>query len=158
MLRHVGVAAGQQQPPARPVGETGPHLLAVDHPVVAVAHCGGGQPGEVGAGTWFREQLTPQILGGGQRPQPQSLHILGLRVLTNGRRGHAVAHRIQAERYRPAGPLQDAVGDRLQPAGHSESAEAVGEVHPGQAGVITGAEELRDGHLLRVVVGNDSPR
>ena len=37
VLRHVGVGAREQQAPPRPVRQAGPHLLPVDHPVVAVA-------------------------------------------------------------------------------------------------------------------------
>ena len=37
VLGDVGVGAGHQHPPARRVGQGGPHLLAVDHPLVAVA-------------------------------------------------------------------------------------------------------------------------
>ena len=91
-------------------------------------------------------------------PQPLPFHVVGLGMLADGRGGHAVAHRIQSERHRSACALQDAVGDGLQPAGDPEAAEAFGEVHPGQAGVVTGPEELGDGHLLRVVIGDDPLR
>ena len=157
-LGDVGVGAGEQQSPARPVREAGPHLLPVDHPVVAVAHRGGGQAGQVGAGARLGEQLAPDVLGGGQRPQPGPLDVVGLGVFADGRRGHAVAHRVQAQRHRTAGTLQDAVGDGLVAARDAESAKAFGEVHPGQARVVTGAEELGDGDRLRVVIGDDRSR
>ena len=49
VLRHVGVRAREQHPPARQVCERRPHLLAVDHPLVAVAHRARRQPGDVGS-------------------------------------------------------------------------------------------------------------
>ena len=122
VLGHIGIGARQQQAPARPVGQARPHLLTVDHPVVAVGHRGGGQPGQIGPGARLGEQLAPEVLGGRQRPQPLLLDVLALRVLANGRRGHAVAHRVEPERHRTARALQDVVGDGLQAAGYSEPA------------------------------------
>jgi hypothetical protein len=86
------------------------------------------------------------------------LHVLALRMLADRRRGHAIAHRVEPERHRPTRTLQDAVGHGLQTARHPEAAEAFWEVHPRQAGVVTGAEILRDGHFSWVVVGDHAPR
>ena len=158
VLGHVRVGAGQQQPPTGAVGQARPHLLTVDHPVVTVRDRGGREPGQVGPGARLREQLTPQVLGGGQRPQPLTLHVLALCVLADRRGGHAVAHRVEPERHRSTRALQDAVGDGLQAAGHPEPAQAFGEVHPGQAGVVTGAQIVLDRRLLWIVVGDHFPR
>ena len=49
VLGHIRVGAGQQQDPVRLVGHGGPHLPAVDHPPVTVAHRSGGDGGHVGA-------------------------------------------------------------------------------------------------------------
>ena len=68
---------------------------------------------------------------------------------------HAVAHRVQAQRDRPAGALQNTVGHGLQAPRDPQSAKAFREVHPGQAGVVAGAEELREGNLLGIVLGDD---
>ena len=46
----------------------------------------------------------------------------------------------------------------LQAARQSQAAKAFREMHPGQTGVVTGAEELRDRDGLRVVVGHDPAR
>ena len=62
---------------------------------------------------------------------------------------------LSAERHRAARALQDAVGDGLQAARNPEAAEALREVHPGQPGVVAGAEKVGDGDRLRVVVGDD---
>ncbi len=155
VLGHVRIAARQQQAPAGAMRQAGPHLLPVDDPVVAVGHRRGGQPGEVGAGAGFGEQLTPDVLGGGQRAQQLPFHLVGLRVLAHRRRRHPVPHRVQRQRHRAARPLQDSVGDGLQAARDPEAAEAFGKVHPGQPGVVTGAEELGDGDGLRVVFCHD---
>ena len=149
-----GFGAGQQQSPAGAVREAGPDLLSVDHPVVAVGHRRGGQPGQVGPGARLGEQLAPEVLGAGQWPQPGPLELVVLGVLPDGRRGHAVTHRVEPERHRAAGALQDPVGDGLQSAGHPESALALGEVHPGQARVVAGAEVLGNRDILRVVLGH----
>ena len=69
--------------------------------------------------------------------------------------GHPVAHRVQAERHRTAGTLQDSVGDGLKTAGDTQPAEPDGEVHPGQPGVVAGPEEFDDGNLLGIVGGYD---
>ena len=155
MLGHVGIGAGQQQTPAGAVRQAGPDLLPVDHPVLAVGHRRGGQPGQVGARARLGEQLAPDVLGGGQRTQQPPLHLVGLGVLAHRRRGHPVPHRVQRQRHRAAGTLQDAVGDGLQAARNPKSAKAFREVHPGQAGVEAGAEKFGDGHRLRIVVGDD---
>ena len=44
-----------------------PHLLAVDHPFVAVADGAGPQRGEVGSGVGLGEQLAPLLVGTDQR-------------------------------------------------------------------------------------------
>jgi hypothetical protein len=51
------------------VGQRRPHLLAVDDPLVAVAHGAGGETGDVGAGAGLAEQLAPDVLAGEDAPQ-----------------------------------------------------------------------------------------
>ena len=113
MLGGVYIGAGQQQSPAGFVGQAGPDLLTVDHPIVSIEHCRGGQTRQIRPCPRLGEQLAPDVLGGGQRSQEELLDLVGLGMLTNGRRGHPVAHRIQAKRDRAASPLQDVVGDGL---------------------------------------------
>ena len=120
VLGRIDVGASQQQSPAGFLGEAGPHLLPVDHPVPiarAIAHRGGGQPCEIRTGARLGEELAPDVFGGGQGPQEERLDVLALGVFANGRCRHAVAHRVQPEWHRPAGLLQDVVGDCLQSAG-----------------------------------------
>ncbi|SHV92938.1 Uncharacterised protein [Mycobacteroides abscessus subsp. abscessus] len=69
MLGHVGIAAGHQQCPARLMRPRGPHLLTVDHPVIAVAYRAGGQACQIGTGTRLAEELTPQLFTGEQGTQ-----------------------------------------------------------------------------------------
>ena len=64
-------------------------------------------------------------------------------MLPHGRGGHAVAHRVQAERHRATGALEDPVGNGLQTAGQPQAAEAFGEVNPRQSGVVAGATTRR---------------
>ena len=66
----------------------GPHLLAVDDPVVAVADRAGGQRRQVGAGARLAEQLAPDLLAGPQRPQEAPALLVGAER-EDRRRGHA---------------------------------------------------------------------
>ena len=59
------------------MGERGPDLLAVDDPLVAVAHRPGRQPGDVGAGAGLAEHLAPDLLVGRQRPQQAPPLLVG---------------------------------------------------------------------------------
>ena len=63
----VRLGAGQQDPELGAVGVGRPHLLAPDHPLVAVEVGPGGQRGQVGAGAGLAEQLAPDLLAGQQR-------------------------------------------------------------------------------------------
>ena len=59
VLRRVGVGAGEQEAVVGELGLGGPHLLAVDHPLVAVEHGRGLERREVGAGVGLAEALAP---------------------------------------------------------------------------------------------------
>ena len=54
VLGHVGVGAGDEHADVGGLAERGPHLLAVDDPLVAVLDGPGGEAGEVGAGARAR--------------------------------------------------------------------------------------------------------
>ena len=62
VLRGRRVGASEQDAPAGDVGVARPHLLPVDHVVVAVALGPRGQRGEVGAGAGLGEELAPELL------------------------------------------------------------------------------------------------
>ena len=79
VLGRLGVGAGDEHPPLGEVGEGGPHLLAVDDPLVAVAHGLGGEAGDVGAGARLGEQLAPHLLAGEQRTQVALLLLVASR-------------------------------------------------------------------------------
>ena len=55
------LGARHHETPLRPVRQRRPHLLAVDHPLVAVEHGGGGHVGQVAAGSGLGIALTPQL-------------------------------------------------------------------------------------------------
>ena len=61
-LRDVVVGPGQKDRPVRKVGPRGPHFLAGDDPLIAVALGPGGQRGEIGAGAGLAEELAPDLL------------------------------------------------------------------------------------------------
>jgi hypothetical protein len=143
VLGQVRVGAGDEDRPAGVVGAGRPHLLAVHDPVVAVPDRPGAQPRQVGARAGFGEQLAPDLLAGPQRPQEALLLLLGA-VAQDGRGGHAEADadapRVVVGR---AGGGQFGVHDALQRAGRAEAAEALGKVHPGQARVEAGPQEVQ---------------
>lgn len=60
-----------------PVG--GPHLLAVDDEVVAVAGGSRAQPGQVTAGVGFAEQLAPNVFPGTDSREEVVLLLIGSR-------------------------------------------------------------------------------
>ena len=57
----VGIGAGEEEDPRRVDGERGPDLLAVDHPLVAVADGAGRERSEIGTRVRFRVALAPAI-------------------------------------------------------------------------------------------------
>ena len=67
VLRGLGVGAGDEHAAVGDVGQRVPDLLAVDHPLVAVAHGPTAQAGQVGPGTGLAEELAPGVLAGEQR-------------------------------------------------------------------------------------------
>ena len=56
------VGAHQQEDPVGIIGQRGPGLLAVYHPVITVAHRLGAQSGQIGAGIGFAVALAPDSL------------------------------------------------------------------------------------------------
>jgi hypothetical protein len=142
VLGHVGIGAGHQDGEPGEVGAGRPHLLAVDHPLVAVTLGAGAERGEVGAGPRLAEQLAPDLLTGPQRLQEPPLLLLGAER-QDGRGRHAQADdvgvRVVVGCARRREQLVHLGLPRLRQA---EPAVALGEVHPGQPGVVAGAEEL----------------
>ena len=59
VLGRVGIGAGQQEDVVGELGLGGPHLLAVDDPLVAVELGPRLQRGQVAAGVGFGEPLAP---------------------------------------------------------------------------------------------------
>ncbi len=64
-----GSVRAMSMPQPSEVGERGPHLLAVDDPLVAVADARVESDGDVGAGAGLAEELAPDLLAGEQRAQ-----------------------------------------------------------------------------------------
>ncbi len=95
-LGHVGVGPGQQHGVRRQMGPRRPHLLAGDHPLVAVALGPGGQRGQVRAGAGLAEELAPALLVAHDRRQEAQALLLGAVGEESGR------GQIEAERVEPA--------------------------------------------------------
>ena len=73
----VGVGAAHHEDPVGDVAEAGPHLLAVDDPLVAVEHGRGLHVGEVGAGVGLAEPLAPVLVGAQDRREEALLLLVG---------------------------------------------------------------------------------
>ena len=85
VLRHVPVGAGQAQAPVGPPRAGGPHLRAVEDPLVAVAHRGGEAPGDVGAAARLGEELHPELLALEDGGDVALLLLLGAELQQHGR-------------------------------------------------------------------------
>ena len=77
VLRHVPVGAGEEHAELGMVGRGVPHLLSVDHPLVAVALGSGREAGEVGAVAWLAEELAPHVLTGEDRMEELASQRVG---------------------------------------------------------------------------------
>jgi hypothetical protein len=112
-------------------------------------------PSEARAGARLAEQLAPDLLARPQRPQPALLLVIGTEA-ENGRRGHAESDAdplgVVARRARGR---ERGVDHGLQGAGQPHSAQAGRVVHPGQARVEAGPEELGPGQRRRIMTGQE---
>ena len=108
-----GIGAHEDDAEPREVRERRPHLLAVDDPLVAVAHGARAETGDVGAGSRLAEHLAPDLFAGEQWPQVALLLRIGA-VGHDRRRAHAVSDRIATVRNRRTPPEQLAVDRVLQ--------------------------------------------
>ena len=119
MLGLVGIGAGDEQAPPRHVGERRPHLLAVHHPLLAVAHGTSRQRRDVRAGAWLAEQLTPDLLVLGHGFEKALLLLVGAPMHD---RGPAHADADDVERARHLVAVELVVDDLGLVAGEAEEA------------------------------------
>ncbi len=94
MFGDVEVGAGEQNPEVGDVGLRRPHLLAGDHPFVAVANRTGGEPREIGSGARLGVELTPDLLAAERRWDEPMLEGVG-GVIDEGRHHHPEAESEQ---------------------------------------------------------------
>jgi len=133
--------------------ETGPYLLAVDHPLVAALLGAGGQGRKVAAGAGFGESLAPGFATG----QQQGHHLggeFGSGVVDQRRRQH-FEHRVRSWLIESA--ADDLLADH-GPKDHGSAQPACGfgpaPAHP--ARVVQRAEHprmLRVVRVQRVIIG-----
>jgi hypothetical protein len=77
VLGRLGVRARDEHAPLRVLRGARPHLLAGEHPLVAIAHGARLQAGEVRAGVGLGESLTPDLISGQDWGQIALLLLLG---------------------------------------------------------------------------------
>ena len=140
VLGELGVGAGDEHSPVGRVGQRRPHLLAVDHPFVAVGHRPGGQTGEIRARAGLAEELAPQVGAGVHGPQEPPLLLVGA---VGGDGGPGQPHE-EGARFgrRGPGPAEAVLHAAVELGADSEPAEAGRQMHPGQPGIEATAPEL----------------
>ena len=104
MLRCVGVGAGQQEDVVGVVRLGRPHLLPVDHPLVAVELGPGLEAGQVRTGVRLAESLAPRDLAL-QDARDELLLLLLRAPLQERRADQGVAEEVGAQRCADAGEL-----------------------------------------------------
>ncbi len=119
-LARLGIAARDEDRPVGPVRARGPDLLAVDHPVVAVALGARAQAGQVGAGAGLGEELAPHLIAAEGRRRIPLLLLVGARR----RRGSACTCRGRSRSSR-AGR-----GSAIPPARRSPGRSGAGRGRP----------------------------
>jgi hypothetical protein len=115
------------------VGQGGPHLLSVDHPLVAVALGAGLQAGDVGPGARLREHLAPHRLARDVVGHEGPLLLLGAELVQH-RQAHAVADHEAARHRREV--LGDGPVDALVLERESGTAVLLGVRQTGEAGGV----------------------
>ena len=139
-LGDVPIGAGQQHAQVGVMGAGVPYLLPVDHPLVAVEHCRGGQAGEVRPRRRLAEQLAPQLLAGQQRSQKALPDQVGA-LLEDGGTGQAGGHR----RHCPgAGGSPDAPGRRPTQAGPGRTSVQATTVRPTRTSTSRSLQARKD--------------
>ena len=168
--------AGEQHAPRRVLREAGPHLLAVDDPLVAALLGARGQGRQVAAGAGFGEALAPGLTAR-QQPRHHLRGEFGSRVVDHRRRQH-LEHRVRPGLVEPAaddlladdgpqdrGPAQPARRFRppvahparvVQRAQHAQSAAPGGRPASGRRAAASGRSRrarLRDPDRNSAVLG-----
>ncbi|KAG1648784.1 hypothetical protein GQR58_029565 [Nymphon striatum] len=110
-----------------------PYLLAVDDPLVAIAHRLGAKTGEVRTGARLREELTPALFAGEHWPKKSFLYGV-VAMGDDGRPGQECEElrRVHWRRPRFGEPF---LHDTLQLTSYTEPAVAFRKVHPRQTGI-----------------------
>ena len=110
VLGQIGIGAGDEHAHVGDLTTGGPDLLAVDDPLVAVAVGPALQPGEVGTGPGFGEQLTPAGLAV-EDGRHVALDLFGRAVRGDGGRSE---HHAQTAGRTQGVALGDGTQDRLR--------------------------------------------
>src|SRR4051812_47710005 len=136
VLRDAPVRPRHEHAPLRVLGAARPHLLAGDHPLVAVLDRLRLQRGEVGPGVRLGEALAPDLLAGEDRPQV-TLLLVPRSPDHQGRTTEEQAEDVGRERHASAAELLE-VDRRLRQRG-APAAVLGGPVRRGPAAVVEAA-------------------
>ena len=126
------IGAGDHDAAVAQVSERGPHLLAVDDPLVAIAYGPHLQTGDVGTCARLGEHLAPHLVSRDERSLVGESLFVGA-VLVKHRQAHALADRQPLRHQRVVRGL--IAPDRRVRLGESLPAVLDGIGEPGQPGV-----------------------
>src|SRR6058998_2863948 len=153
--RRVGIGPRQQHHAIGDVGQRRPHLLPVDHPVLAVFHGTSLERREIGPGVRLRIPLAPDLFAGEDLGRIPLLLLLGP-VGDDRRPGHADAEDVQD--LRRLGQRHLLVEDQLLHEGEATPAVLLGPRQSDEPRVVEralpvakklirlGSRNLRAGH------------
>ena len=152
VLGHIRIGAGEQQAEVGEMGAAGPHLLAIDRPLIAVADGAGAGRRGVRAARGLAEQLAPDLLA--QHGGTGEALLVGL--VPDGEDGRHAHAKTDGEGVAGGGELRLLLAeDHRLPGLAAAAAPGLG---PGDAGVarlslaaLPGAGRV---HVHRVVVAN----
>ena len=154
MLGHLGVRAGQEHAEVGVLAAGGPHLLAVDDPLVAVLDGPGLEAGQVRTRLRLAEELAPGLLAGDDVAHVEVDLLLGA-VGGDGGGGEQQPQTCRGTERAELGDLllhQDDVG-----AGHRLAVGLLGQSRGGPAGQPHPFPPLGHGQVGVPVVGQPGP-
>jgi pimeloyl-ACP methyl ester carboxylesterase len=142
VLGQLRIGPCQQQAPAGNVRPARPHLLPVDHPLVAVPASGRGHRGQVATSPGLAEELAPDLFTREQRSQV-ALHLGRAPVVVDRRGDHPNTQRISVERLGHAPGAQSRIDLGLSGRRKASPTRALTKMDPRQPAVELLAEHDR---------------
>ena len=162
MLGHLGVGPGEQQHVVGHMGQSRPHLGAVDDPPVSVAHGPGAGRSDVRAGLGLAVAQACQSLTGHQPGGHRAAQMIAAVLQDHRHRYHGHPQSVRGRLVELQLLEQNAQLDRVHPASpelgrhRARQPAPIGD-GPVQGGGVDGAVAGRGDHLAGEVLGQELP-